>query len=61
MNYPSQKIITVCDKCLTEICLKGQFPCAERLTGNAGHITDTEENVGRQAISKIETESEAAQ
>lgn len=46
MNYPSQKIVTVCDKCLTETCFKGQFPCADRLSGDANSITDTEENIG---------------
>lgn len=47
LNYPSQKIVTVCDKCLTETCFKGQFPCADRLSGNANSITDTEENIGQ--------------
>lgn len=43
LNYPSQKIVTVCDKCLTETCTKGQFSCADRINGDAGSITDTEE------------------
>lgn len=47
LNYPSQKVITVCDKCLTETCLKGQFPCAERLAGEAGSVTNTEANISK--------------
>lgn len=50
----SQKIVTVCDKCLTETCLKNVFPCAERKAGEAGTITDTEEKIGRMAPSEIE-------
>ena len=46
-NYPSQKIVTVCNKCLTETCLKGQFPCAERVAGEADSLTDTEGNIFR--------------
>lgn len=45
-SYPSQKVVTVCDRCLTETCFKGQFPCAGRLSGDANSITDTEENIG---------------
>jgi hypothetical protein len=47
LNYPSRKIVTVCDKCLTETCFKGQFPCTDRLSGDANSITDTEENIGQ--------------
>lgn len=46
-NYPSQKIVTVCDKCLTETCPKGQFPCTKRVAGEAESVTDTEENISR--------------
>ena len=47
LNYPSQKIVTVCDKCLTETCYKGQLPCVERIAGSAGTVTDTEENIAQ--------------
>lgn len=50
----SQKIVTVCDKCLTETCLKNVFPCAERKVGEAGSITDTEEKIARMVPSEIE-------
>ena len=39
----SQKIVTVCEKCLTESCWQGIAPCAEHAT--AGPITNTEENI----------------
>jgi hypothetical protein len=47
MSYPSQNIITVCDKCLTETCYQNQFLCPERAVGQAGSITDTEEYIAR--------------
>lgn len=54
MNYPSQKVVTVCDRCLTETCFKDQFPCPERAAGQAGSITDTEENIDHQHSSNAE-------
>lgn len=57
LNYPSQKVVTVCDKCLTETCCKGQFPCAERLAGEAGSVTDTEENISHREVSEVEVEA----
>lgn len=56
MNYPSQKIVTVCDKCLTETCFKGQCPCPERLAGEAGNVTNTEEEISRPGELQVEIE-----
>ncbi|HKR59957.1 MAG TPA: hypothetical protein VJS64_09480 [Pyrinomonadaceae bacterium] len=49
--YPSQKIVTVCSRCLTESCHQGFSPCAE---AGAGSVTDTEEAIARMSISPIE-------
>jgi hypothetical protein len=49
---PSQKIVTVCDKCLTESCWQGRFMCEESRT--AGTITDTEENIAKLKPSELE-------
>lgn len=47
LNYPSRKIVTVCNQCLTETCYKNQFPCPARLAGDTGSVTDTEEAISR--------------
>jgi len=54
--FPSQKIVTVCDKCLTEPCAQGRFQCPEAAT--AGTITDTEENISKLAPSEMEQDAE---
>jgi hypothetical protein len=48
----SQKIVTVCEKCLTESCRQGIAPCTEH--GTAGSITDTEENIAAMTPSDAE-------
>jgi hypothetical protein len=52
----SQKIVTVCDKCLTESCWQGRFMCEESRT--AGTITDTEENIAKLKPSELEQAAE---
>jgi len=52
--YPSQKIVTVCDKCLTESCVNGIARCAEARWGLAGRVTDTEENISKLEPSEAE-------
>ena len=41
----SQKVVTVCDKCLTESCWQGHLMCAEAQT--AGTITATEAEIAQ--------------
>jgi len=48
----SQKIVTVCEKCLTESCWNGFAPCTEHAT--AGSITDSEENIATLTPSDVE-------
>lgn len=57
-NYPSQKIVTVCDKCLTESCWQGRFMCAEAQT--AGTITGTEAKIAQMVPSEVELAVECA-
>lgn len=72
LNYPSQKIVTVCDKCLTESCWQGRMMCAEKQTAFslrhirpdvalralAGAITATEAEIAQMMPSEIELAAE---
>lgn len=51
----SQKIVTVCGKCLSETCVQTSLKCAEAET--AGTITDTEENIAVLQSSDAETDA----
>jgi len=55
---PSQKIVTVCDKCLTETCFKGYFRCVEAEAGEAGSLTDTEDVIALLSPSPIELQAQ---
>jgi hypothetical protein len=48
----SQKIVTVCDKCLTESCWQGRLMCSEART--AGTITATEAEIAQMTPSETE-------
>lgn len=58
MNYPSQRVVTVCSRCLTEACLCGVAPCTERRQGDAGTVTDTEERIAGMTVSVVEEAAE---
>lgn len=70
----SQKIVTVCDKCLTESCWQGRLMCAEKqaafslrhirpdvaLRALAGGITATEAEIAQMVPSETELAAEHA-
>lgn len=70
----SQKVVTVCDKCLTESCWQGRLMCAEAQAAFslrhvrrdfahqalAGAITATEAEIAQMTPSEVELAAEKA-